>query len=200
MGLEDSMCEVVRRVKEGDDDAARRIWDEYFPQIVALAGRRLEGQRKQVADEEDVAISVMESFFRAARAGRFPDLQDRDGIWRLLARMTSRKVIDLIRKNAARPMLGESALDADAADGHPMASIANGQPTPQLITLVMEETQRLLDSLPEKYRAVAVRKLECYTAPEIAQQCGVHISTVERRLRIIRALWAEELGDADKPS
>lgn len=64
-----------------------------------LSGQRLTHERCGVADGEDVAISVMESFFRAAKNGRFPDLNDRDGIWRLLSTMTRRKVIDLIRKN-----------------------------------------------------------------------------------------------------
>ena len=46
-----------------------------------------------------VLTSVMASFFEAAQAGRFPDLNDQDGIWRLLSQMTRRKVIDHVRRN-----------------------------------------------------------------------------------------------------
>jgi ECF sigma factor len=67
--IEDSICEVIEKAKGGDEQAVRVIWDRYFPQVVQLAGRRLKGESRQAADEEDVAISVMDSFFRAARAG-----------------------------------------------------------------------------------------------------------------------------------
>jgi RNA polymerase sigma factor (sigma-70 family) len=193
--IENSILELIRGAQSGDDAALAEIWDRYFPQIVGLAGRKLAGQRRQVADEEDVAISVMESFFRAARAGRFPDLKDADGIWRLLASMTSRKAIDLIRKNTARPVVGESALSESAAVGQPMVSQAGNDPTPEVLALVRDELDHLLAVLPEEYRQIALLKIECRTVPEIAQECGVHLSTVERRLRIIRAIWAEESSE-----
>ncbi len=192
MSLEDSMCEVVEKAKVGDDEGVRVIWDRFFPQVVRLAGQRLAGQRRQMADEEDVAISVMESFFRAARAGRFPELRDRDGIWRLLSSMVRRKVVDQVRRNAARPSVGESAMH-----GEELASLTGRNPTPAMIAIVRDEMEQLLTVLPEKYRPMAVKKLECRTMPEIARECGVHISTVERRLRIIREVWSKNFGAED---
>ena len=50
MQLQDSMCEVIRRVKSGEDEAVREIWDRYFPKLVRLAGRRLSDHRKRMAD------------------------------------------------------------------------------------------------------------------------------------------------------
>ena len=50
-----------------------------------------------MADEEDVALSVLDSFCRAAQDGRFPDLADREGLWRLLLHKTVHKAIDLAR-------------------------------------------------------------------------------------------------------
>jgi DNA-directed RNA polymerase specialized sigma24 family protein len=41
---------------------------------------------------------------------------------------------------------------------------------------------------------VAVWKLEGHTVPEIAARLGCAPPTVERRLRLIRTIWAEELG------
>jgi len=195
--FEDSIWDVIQKAKEGEEDAVRDIWDQYFPQVVRLAGRRLQGQRQRVADEEDVAISVMASFFRAARADRFPNLKDKDGIWRLLARMTHRKVIDQVRRNAARPAVGESALNAPSDLAHPLASLAGSDPTPAVMVMVADEIERLLEIIPEKYRPIALMKLECLTVSEMAKNCDVHVSTVERRLRIIRGLWNEELKEAD---
>ena len=183
------MCEVVAKAKEGDDDAVRVIWDRFFPQVVRLACQRLTDQPKQVVDEEDVAISVMESFFRAARAGRFPELEDSDGIWRLLSAMTCRKVVDQIRRNATRPVVGEAAIQDSA--------LVSRDPTPEMFAIVRDEMAQLLTVLPEKYHQIAIKKLECLTVPEIARHCGVHVSTVERRLRIIREFWAKEFDTTD---
>lgn len=191
--LADSMYEILQKVKDGEDAAVQEMWNRYFPQLVSLAGKRLQGERRQVADEEDVAASVLESFFRAARADRFPDLKDKDGIWRLLSKMTHRKVIDQVRRNAARPALGESAIQAGSGLDNPLASLASADPTPAMIAMLTDEIEHLLEVLPQKYRPVAAKKLECLTVPEIAAHCGVHISTVERRLRIIRGLWSKEL-------
>ena len=192
MCIDDSMCEVVEKVKQGDDDGVRLIWDRYFPQVVRLAANRMSGQRRRAADEEDVAISVMESFFRAARAGRFPELHDGDGIWRLLSSMTCRKVIDFIRRNAVRPTIGESDLEPNG-----IQSLESDAPTPVMVTIVADQIEHLFRTLPVKYHAIALKKIECLTVPEIARECSVHVSTVERRLRIIREFWSKEFDFND---
>jgi hypothetical protein len=40
--------------------------------------------RRRAADEEDVVQDAFHSFFRGVSAGRFPQLNDRDNLWRLL--------------------------------------------------------------------------------------------------------------------
>ena len=94
------------QVKQGNDEAARRLWDRYFPDLVKLARRRLAGTPRRMEDEEDVALSVLDSFCRAADKGRFPDLKDRHSLWRLLSRTTHRKVGDLVGR--ARRKVGEA--------------------------------------------------------------------------------------------
>ena len=59
-----------------------------------------------MADEEDIAGSVMESLLRAAQKGRFPDLADRHDLWRLLLRITVRKVVDLKRRESRKRSVG----------------------------------------------------------------------------------------------
>ena len=130
---------------------------------------------------------------KAAQAGRFPNLRDSDGIWRLLAEMTRRKVVDHVRRNSARPTVGESALKNDSNLGQPLEGLASDNPSPAMIAMVTDQIERMLTVLPEKYHPVALKKLECLTGPEIARECGIHLSTVERRLRIIRGFWAREL-------
>ncbi|MHC4405498.1 MAG: ECF-type sigma factor [Planctomycetota bacterium] len=112
---EGSVTHWFEQVREADSLAARALWERYFPRLVRRARKKLQESPRRAADEEDVAASVMESLFRAAEEGRFPDLADRDDLWRLLIRVTTQKVIDLKRHEARKRrgggrVKGESAL------------------------------------------------------------------------------------------
>src|SRR5689334_22900261 len=89
-------------LKEGDSAAAQALWERYFPRMVALARKRLQGARRREADEEDVALSAFDSFWRGAREGRFPHLTDRDDLWRLLVVITARKALDLLERQGRK--------------------------------------------------------------------------------------------------
>lgn len=65
------------RLAQGDDAAFQAIWEHFFDRLVRLADKRLDGLPRRIADEEDVALSAMRSFYRGVTAGRFPHLYDR---------------------------------------------------------------------------------------------------------------------------
>ena len=46
-----------------------------------------------MADEEDAALDAFNSFLAGVVRGRFPQLNDRDDLWRLLVVLTVRKAI-----------------------------------------------------------------------------------------------------------
>src|SRR5688500_7889526 len=91
MDAQASVSVWIERLKEGRQDAAAPLWQRYFQTLVRLAQKKLQGTRRAAADEEDVALSAFDSFCRAAEAGRFPRLNDRDDLWRLLVVITERK-------------------------------------------------------------------------------------------------------------
>src|SRR5690349_16024923 len=61
-------------LKAGDDTDIHRLWDRYFRQLVAVAGKRLPGHARREYDEEDVALSAFHSFCDRVGRGQFPDL------------------------------------------------------------------------------------------------------------------------------
>ena len=67
----------IELIKDGDSIAAQQIWHHYFDRLVRSVRQNLRGQNRGVSDEEDIVVSVFESFYRAAENGRFPDLSDR---------------------------------------------------------------------------------------------------------------------------
>ena len=56
-----------------------------------------------------MALSAFDSFCRGAEQGRFPDLNDRDNLWRLLVVFTTRKAARLVSEECAQKRGGGKA-------------------------------------------------------------------------------------------
>ncbi len=122
MPANDSITTWLGKLRTGDSEAAERIWGRYFTRLVLLARKKLGGKRLHAADEEDVAIAVLDVFYRKTRAGQFPQLADRNELWRVLVVMTAKKSLAKRReerrqKRDPRRGLGRAAgSDADCFD------------------------------------------------------------------------------------
>jgi DNA-directed RNA polymerase specialized sigma24 family protein len=191
----------IEQLHAGDRAAAQRLWEQYFPRLVGLARKKLQGLPRRAADEEDVALSAFDSFCRGVEHGRFPQLKERDNLWALLVVITARKAVDLRQregrqKRGGGKVGGESALDqllghSEGAAG--IGRVVGAEPTPELAAQVAEEFESLLRQLPsEELRSVALMKLEGYTNAEIAAHLSCAAVTIERRLRLIRSLWTKD--------
>jgi DNA-directed RNA polymerase specialized sigma24 family protein len=191
-----SVTALLERLQEGDHEAARLLWQRYYPRMVAVAQRKLKGFSLRAADEEDAALSAFNSFCRAAEKGDFPDLKDRHALWALLVVLTTRKVADMLRhhhreKRGAGLVHGDSAVqpDEDASDPGGFDNLPGSELTPLEEALLAEEVETLLARLQEPVlRQIAVWKLEGFTNTEIAGRLGCSLTAVERRLRVIRRL------------
>lgn len=187
---ENSVTHWLGQLKAGDPAAAGPLWERYFPKLVALARARLAGFPCRAADEEDVALSAFDSFCRDAASGRLPRLDDRDDLWRVLLLVTGQKALDLVRRETAAKRGGKSGAEAFG-----VAVLAGAEPTPEFAALVADEFRRLIGLLPDAdLRALAVWKMEGWSNDEVAERWGCVPRTVERRLKVIRSLWAGEVG------
>jgi RNA polymerase sigma factor (sigma-70 family) len=185
-----SVTHWIYQLKEGNEEVTQKLWERYFQQLVSLARQHLRGLPRPAADEEDVALSAFKSFCRDTRRGRFPQLTDRDDLWRLLVRITVQKSLDLIRREQARKRrAGRYAAGAVKE----MDDIPGREPTPEFAAQLADELRFLLAQLPNsQLQMIAVRKMEGYTNREIATELGCVPRTVERRLAIIRKIWDPE--------
>jgi DNA-directed RNA polymerase specialized sigma24 family protein len=96
-----SISQWIIGAKEGRSQAIDALWGRYFDRLVRLARRQLAAQPRRAADEEDLALSAFASFCRAAEEGRFPDLSDRDDLWRLLVTIAVAKIEGFTNKEIA---------------------------------------------------------------------------------------------------
>jgi RNA polymerase sigma factor (sigma-70 family) len=187
-----SITRCIAMLKQGDRAAADQLWDAYVHRLIALARRKMGTTPRQVADEEDVALSAFDSFYRRAENGQFARLSDRNDLWQILVVITERKAIDLMRREGRKSRGEGKVRSLSEADGVEAANLLDPGPSPEFAAQVAEECRRLLDLLGEdSLRKVATAKLEGYTNRQIAEQIGCIEQTVERKLRSIRQIWTD---------
>jgi DNA-directed RNA polymerase specialized sigma24 family protein len=207
MSDDGSITRLIADLKNGQEvtRARQEIWDRYFHRLVALARAKLQGVRRTVEDEEDVALSVLNSLFVRIGEQRFPLLQDRNHLWPLLVKITACKAVNMrqrvqaAKRGGGRVVRGDSAFLPGPQDDiyRQIDDVVAREPTPQFAAEVVEQYQRLLAVLPDgAMRLVAQRKVEGYSHQDIARELGVVERTVERKLKLVRQIWQRELDDS----
>lgn len=189
--------EWLARIQLGDSRATQALWDAFAPWLARVAERSLRGQPRGWADEEDVVVIAMNSFFRGVLQGRFPNLRGRAALRRLLFQITRRKAIDLIRVNhrGKLAVVGESALELFARElGPPINQVPAAPPSANAEEPSRGSCGEWLELLDPTLRELVVLKLQGYTNLEIAHRIDRSVATVERRFRLIRETWSAELG------
>jgi DNA-directed RNA polymerase specialized sigma24 family protein len=201
MSAQGSVTYWIHQLQAGNQAAVQKLWEGYFERLVGLARKKLQGTPRQVADEEDVALSAFDSFCRHAEAGRFPQLVDRQDLWQLLVVLTGRKALNLAKHEGAAKRGGGKVRHASALASSDSSAVQvaftsriSKEPDPQFAAEVAEECRRLLALLnDEELRSIAVLKMEGHTNEEIATKLGRSLPTVERKLGLIRRAWEKEL-------
>jgi DNA-directed RNA polymerase specialized sigma24 family protein len=193
----ESVTQWIAEIKaggQGVDAAQQELWSRYFDRLVALARARLVGAPRGAEDEEDVALSALNSFFGGVERKRFPALEDRDNLWSLLASITARKAINQRKRQLAAKRGGGMQLETSQSDI--VARLVDDALTPAHIVAMSEQCRRLMQALADpKLEKIARLKLEGFTNEEIAQRDSVALRTVERKLNRIRHIWSEASGD-----
>lgn len=200
MTQDDAVTQWLDGLAQGNESAAQRIWSRYYEQLIGLARNKLRDSPRRVADEEDVVLSAFQSFCDGVAAGRFPKLNGRHDLWKLLVTITARKAVAQLRREHAQKrggaaVRGESVfVDKDGShDSGDIGQVLGHEPTPEFAVQVTEQCHALFESLDDEcLRVVALLKLEGYGNREIAGHLDWSIATVERRLGRIRQIWSQE--------
>ncbi len=190
--------QLIDRVKAGDSTAAQSLWNLYHPAVLRLLRKRLPAHRRRAFDEEDVAASAFLSFFDGIAADRFPELQEPDNLWNLLAVIAGRKAHAYVRhhgrqKRGGTRLRGESAFAAaDDPAKHGIEQVGDGQNSPASVVEFVDEVDNLLAMLKDdQLQQIALLKLDGHSIAEIAAETGITQRAVQRRLALIRQTWRE---------
>lgn len=145
-----SFGDLMARLEAGSDDAALRVFQLYGQRLIALARSRMDPRIRQKLDPEDVVQSVFRSFFTRQSGGEY-DLNDWNGLWALLVRITINKCIN--QSEGLRTQGRNVALEVPAQAGDSTAAdwgFVDRQPGP-------EEAAILRDTMVEAMRGFDVR-------------------------------------------
>ena len=188
--------DLIARVRAEDRDALNALSKQTLEQLKLDIARQLPSRLRRHADEDDLANSVMKSFFRGVAAERFPRLEDDNDLWQILGMLTRQKLAKYIRSVSAQKrgsgnVRGNSVFvgqhDRNAGfDTMPSQSKDGLEEFTQL-----ESMRTYLQMLPnDGLREIALLKLEGYENHEIAVQQKTSVRTIGRRLQTIRECWS----------
>lgn len=184
-----SSADLLAQFRDGDPAAACALHDRYVARLVALARSRLSHRLAGRVDAEDIVQSAYRSFFLRARNKGF-DLQQSGDLWRLLARITLRKLYRQAQRHTAdrRSVEREAAALADDAAILP----SSREPTPAEAAALADELAAAMGQLNELERQVLELRLQDHTIDEIASALARSERTIRRTLAAIRTRLTRE--------
>lgn len=174
----ESDASLALRIREGDHDAFRALYERYSSAVLGVALSVL--RDREVA--EDVVHDVFLGFWRSPYGyepgrGNFP-------AW--LLRVTRNRCIDLLRKRR-EVTFGSTQQSADGETGDPTHWIADPDPSPEtqaVAVTVADEVRAALMSLPEDYRLLLeLAYFGGLTQREIAERVNKPLGTVKTQMR-----------------
>jgi DNA-directed RNA polymerase specialized sigma24 family protein len=190
----------ISSLRGGDFDSAQRLWDRYRAKLMQVARRKLPKSNRLIADEEDVAQSVLIAIWKGYSAGKFDDIKNRDDIWWLLVTIARRKITSSTRKESALKRGGhfgdrKRVKSTDSSGGELfIQGIVDRQPTPEFVSALVDEEAMLMSRLrDDQLKSIARLRITGYSVPEIAEKLTIAQRSVERKLRLVRREWSEVL-------
>jgi RNA polymerase sigma factor (sigma-70 family) len=179
-------ADLMNRVRQGSEEAARTVVERYGSHIRRVVRRRLSPSLRPQFDSLDFEQSVWASFFASPRERyKFETADDLIGF---LARVAHHKVIETFRARTGpkRDVNRETRLGLGPDDG-PQPETPRTD-SPSKAAMANEQWERLLAHAPVKYHPVLEMLRQGYGHKEIAEQLGFHPKAVQR---LVQRLFVE---------
>lgn len=173
------------------------IWNRYFERLLKFARFQMRGMPKVASDEEDITLSVLKSVcisLREQGGGSGAD-QDKDELWGLLVLICKRKIANqyAYQRREKRDISRAESIDDSPAL---MDVLHSKEISPALLADFNDRLESLFGVLEkDMLKRIAIEKVQGYTNAEIATRLGCSLSSVERKLRLIREIWSRECDE-----
>jgi DNA-directed RNA polymerase specialized sigma24 family protein/tRNA A-37 threonylcarbamoyl transferase component Bud32 len=185
-------AELLARYRNRDQAAAEELFCRYAGRLTALARSRLSQAVAARVDPEDVVQSAYRSFFLLARDGDIL-LHESGDLWRLLVRITLRKVYRSARRHRADC---RSVEREHPWPDEPEAAALSREPTPAEAAALVDELRGVLAPLGPVQRRMVEMRLQGHDLDAIAAEVRRSTRTVRRTLAALGEELARRLSDA----
>ena len=183
--------DLIQRLRDGSNTAAREVFDLYVQRLLGLAKRRIGARMNSRVDPEDVVQSVFRTFFSRMKNDQF-QISAEDDLFKLLVRITVHKTLRQIahHKAAKRDPSQETAQGSDANEM--LMQAMDAEPTPETVVTFMDQLEHFLKQLPDQDRQILELRLQGFSTEEIAEKLGSYDRKIRRVLERIRTVAIEE--------
>jgi len=179
---DDNFASLIRRVREGSEDAAWDLVNQYGEAIRRAVRRALNERLRSKFDSQDFVQVVWNSLFRVRdKLDRFNRPEELTAYLVTMARnkvgMEQRRRL-MSQKYDVRH---EESLDQLQAKGR--LDVPSPQPAPIDVAIAREKWDRLVEGQPQHYRQIIELRLQGHTFQSIAQAVHLDECTVRRFLK-----------------
>ena len=183
MSDEATFIDFIRRIRAGDEQAARELVERYEPLVRREVRLQIQDRRLyRLFDSIDVCQNVMASFFLRCAAGEY-DFERPEQLLQLLSTMARNKLASAVR-HQHRQRRDNRRVAADGGDA--LNEIATATPTPSQIVAGKELLERFHRSLSTDERQLADLRAAGMPWTDIAAQLGG--APQARRMQLARAV------------
>jgi RNA polymerase sigma-70 factor (ECF subfamily) len=190
----DALDDLLDKLGSGDDAAAEEVFRAYEPYLRVVVRRMLPTNLRSKFDSIDVVQSVWADVLRRFRQGgyRFDSAAQ---LRAFLVKATRNRFIDRARQNRAAVQHQQSLEATFAAD-----NLASHTDQPSELAQADDLWEQLMALCPPAHHRLLELKRQGCALAEIAQQTGLHESSVRRILYdLARRLAAQQAGSDSKP-
>lgn len=194
-----SLTRLAQEVAAGNSEAESKLFERFFQIVLGLVDQKLGNLPRRVADQEDVALSVMRNMLCGIRDQQFKDLHNREDLWQIVWDLISKRSVDFKRsltrhKHDFRREIHNCSLDdtGDSSAGDEFVLTTCDDEPDFVLQEVWQHLMAMLDD-PE-LREIGIRKHDGMSSSEIARDLGSTTSRVDFKWKVIRMKWIDELN------
>jgi len=173
---------LMQRVRNGSQEAARELLEQYGPHIVRAVRRKLNRKLRAKFDSMDFVQDVWASFFINSPSSR--DFETPEQLMAFLVNLARNKVIEEFRQRLQTEkhnLNREHSLDGSAA--FQVERLVGPEPTGSQVFAAKERWDQMVEGQPDHYQKILDLLQEGKSYQEVAEQVGVHVKTVRRVVR-----------------
>ena len=171
--------ELMQRVRDGSEEAARELLDTYGGHIYQAVRRRLNKRLRPKFDSQDFVQAVWLSFF--TNRSIITRFTRPESLVAFLARVASNKVVDECRRRFTNQKTNVNREHSmDSAFGPLQFAVAKQEPTPSETMMAAEKWNGMLKGQSNDCRKILEMRAAGNSNREIADKLNLNERTVAR--------------------